>query len=246
MTMVPEGHLVRTFVPVAEPRVVRSEGGVLLAQLGLGSDDWSGEFDRVAQDVRSAISRSASPVRLADIRGFLADLFAPSNPAVAILSGVVVWVFHRGVWCRGSTHPSVCSACSERFTRSDHVKTRLPSRGRTSSMTMGLAPRRTASCWPRFTDRVGKSSRHSPDHGYALSRSNSIRETRTTKRVAQATRTTGPDCTGARTRSARTLGRYSTPGAATARFAPSCGPSASANCSSGLRTLPAKRLRGAI
>ncbi len=99
---VPDGHLVRAFVPVERPYLARCEGGVLLAQLKLGSDDWSGEFDEVAQDVRRALSAGVRPVHRAERCGSLSDLFAPSNPAVAILPGVVVWVFHHGTleWTR--------------------------------------------------------------------------------------------------------------------------------------------------
>ena len=59
--------------------------GVLLAQLGLGGDDWSGEFDEVAQDVRKAIWAGVRPEHRAEPRGALSDLSAPANPAVSIL-----------------------------------------------------------------------------------------------------------------------------------------------------------------
>lgn len=59
---VPEGHRITTFHALPEPRLVETDGGVLLAHLGLGGDDAADELDELVRQVAVAIdaSRQAS------------------------------------------------------------------------------------------------------------------------------------------------------------------------------------------
>jgi hypothetical protein len=93
---VPEGHKVTRFGPLPEPCLVESEGGVLLAHLGVGSDDCDAELEDLARGVADAIQRRRRQVIVSEHRGPLHGLFAPSNPAVSTAPAVIAWVFHSG------------------------------------------------------------------------------------------------------------------------------------------------------
>lgn len=93
---VPDGHRVTRFGALPEPCLVESEGGVLLAHLGVGSDDCDAELEDLARGVADAIHRRRRPVIVAEHRGPLAGLFAPENPRVSTSPAVIVWVFHAG------------------------------------------------------------------------------------------------------------------------------------------------------
>jgi hypothetical protein len=93
---VPEGHRVTTFHALPEPRLVETDGGVLLAHLGLGGDDADDELDELVRQVEDALKRPRRQVVMSDHRGSLSGLFAPSDPAVAVAPAVIGWIFHSG------------------------------------------------------------------------------------------------------------------------------------------------------
>ncbi|MDC3955284.1 hypothetical protein [Polyangium jinanense] len=96
--VVPEGHQLKLFGASPEPCLVRSDGGVWLANLGTASDDPVRELDELSHAVKNALRDEPSRALLADGPGAfrLSDLFAPAEPQVSPTECPVVWTFHQG------------------------------------------------------------------------------------------------------------------------------------------------------
>jgi hypothetical protein len=92
---VPDGHRITIFRAVPEPGLVATEGGVVLAQLGTGSDDAAMELAELARNVEVALRRPRRVV-LSQHAGPLSSLCTPSDPPVTVVPALVVWIFHSG------------------------------------------------------------------------------------------------------------------------------------------------------
>lgn len=96
-TVVPADHEVTIFSMAIEPGVRTTPGNVIIANLGLASDDGERELDEVLAAVDQAVAAKGS-ARLLDFHGplQLGDLFAPHEPATLTVTSPVTWVLHDG------------------------------------------------------------------------------------------------------------------------------------------------------
>ena len=90
--VVPEGHAIDVTVAQPLPRVTVRPGGAWIAQLGLGSDAADTELDAVIAEVEALIAAPRPRVIVAQVNGHLQELFAPSDPAVMPVDGLLAWV----------------------------------------------------------------------------------------------------------------------------------------------------------
>lgn len=119
---VPPGHRVMVYTPVDLPMLQRTHGGALIADLGSSSDEWLQECEALAHDIAQTLfakaredAHRARPVLLASDVTRLPDLFAPQNPKVVPLKGLLIWVLDADaahLWCRD---PKVLTAAIRRF-----------------------------------------------------------------------------------------------------------------------------------
>ncbi len=87
---VPEGHLVQLTVASPLPGVIERPGA-WIAQLGTASDAIDSELDTVIGEVEALLARPRPRVIVAQA-GVLSDLFAPSDPPVMPVDGLLLWV----------------------------------------------------------------------------------------------------------------------------------------------------------
>lgn len=95
-TTVPAGHRIDIFRAIPVPRVLRTPGGSVIAHLGLGSDEPPEVLEGLLDEVETALSGAPAQVLLSMHRGTLSELFAPADPAVLPVAGVVLWAVHAG------------------------------------------------------------------------------------------------------------------------------------------------------
>lgn len=96
---VPDDHHITYFRPTFEPEIQRSHGGALIANLGVASDEFVEELRRITDDIDSLFSSykdDASvmppPILLASDARRLSDLFAPNDPKITPLYGLLLWI----------------------------------------------------------------------------------------------------------------------------------------------------------
>jgi hypothetical protein len=92
---VPPGHHVKVHRVSAEPGVVRTEGGVIVAGLGSAGDDPDRELAEITSAVNDAVRIADGSTVLATAHT-LSDLFAPADPPVVRVRSPVIWTFHMG------------------------------------------------------------------------------------------------------------------------------------------------------
>ena len=119
---VPPGHRVTEYAPVDLPMLQQTPGGALIADLGSASDESLQECEALAHDIAQILfakagqsMHGARPVLLAPDATRLADLFAPQQPKVVPLKGLLIWVldaYAAHLWCR---NPEVLTAAIRRF-----------------------------------------------------------------------------------------------------------------------------------
>ncbi len=94
----PEGHKILCYPPSSEPGLVRTSGGVLIANFGVVGDDSERELKDLLLEVETALSESRKPAHLVnfnrDVR--IDELFAPADPPVLRFHSPISWIFHRG------------------------------------------------------------------------------------------------------------------------------------------------------
>jgi len=96
-TVVPADHEVTLFSMAIEPSVRVTPGKVIVANLGLASDDGDQELDQVIAEVEKALAAKTEAM-LVDFHGplELGSLFAPNEPKTLTLPSPVTWVLHDG------------------------------------------------------------------------------------------------------------------------------------------------------
>ena len=119
---IPPGHRVTEYAPVDLPMLRQTPGGVLIADLGSASDEWLQECEALARDIAQTLfaqaranMHGARPVLLAPDVSRLIDMFAPRNPKVVPLKGLLIWVldaYAAHLWCR---NPDVLTGAMRRF-----------------------------------------------------------------------------------------------------------------------------------
>ncbi|APR80598.1 Hypothetical protein A7982_05945 [Minicystis rosea] len=116
---VPDGHEVNIVAPGLAPGVTEHAGGTWVADLGIGSDELGDQVDAVLEEVESLAGGPRPQVILSTVAGQLAALFAPNNPPIIPLAGLLVWVIDvaalaglraRRRSCSGSSGASISSA----------------------------------------------------------------------------------------------------------------------------------------
>ena len=99
--VVPPGHHLTRHWPTEDPVFVRTEGGVFIASLGSASDEFQDEFRRIAEEVDRSIAvaetEPAPPVLLSSENSLLSELFAPHDPEVKSIPGLLIWVLDAGI-----------------------------------------------------------------------------------------------------------------------------------------------------
>lgn len=91
-TVVPDGHHVSTYKARPVPGVGVSQSGVWLAHVGHSSDEQETELAAALDALRSLLGGRRPKVLLANVRGTLSSLFAPANPELRQLDGMLVWI----------------------------------------------------------------------------------------------------------------------------------------------------------
>lgn len=115
--VVPDGHRVEIFRSTPMPMVVRTPGGIVIAQLGLGSDEPPEVLEQLLGEVETALGDTPAQVLLSTHSGGVSSLFAPADPAVLPVPGLVVWVVHRGSVAGWIEDPSRLQALLRRIYR---------------------------------------------------------------------------------------------------------------------------------
>lgn len=92
--VVPEGHRVDIHRPELAPHVTRTSGGVVIADMGFGGDELPEVRGDVLRQVEEAVDKPSPEVCLSLHEGSTAGLFAPADPRVSRVPGVVLWIFH--------------------------------------------------------------------------------------------------------------------------------------------------------
>jgi hypothetical protein len=87
---VPPGHGVRLYDVAADPFVIRTGSGVIVAHLGFGGDE-PDEVDEVFEKVSALLGDRAPSVRFVSQPVAINDLFAPAPVELEELHDVVVW-----------------------------------------------------------------------------------------------------------------------------------------------------------
>ena len=90
--VVPDGHRIDVTVAWPQPRVTVCGGGAWIAQLGLGSDAQDSELDAIIAELDARLAKPRPPVVVANPNGSLEELFAPHDPTVMPLDGLLLWV----------------------------------------------------------------------------------------------------------------------------------------------------------
>lgn len=74
--------------------LVRSGGGVLIANIGVGSDELEEDIETLITEIQAQVAEPQPRVLLSDGAGTLSSLFAPSNPPIRPQAGLLVWALH--------------------------------------------------------------------------------------------------------------------------------------------------------
>lgn len=90
--VVPEDHAVQLFRAGLAPGLVRSEGGVWLADLGKSSDESLDEVEKLVGEVEAAMAHSSGATLFAMDGGLLSDFFAPHDPRVVPVERMLLWI----------------------------------------------------------------------------------------------------------------------------------------------------------
>jgi hypothetical protein len=94
-SVVPEGHELIIHCPTFEPSVIRTRGGMVLANFGAAGDDPDVELDAILRGIEAALDEDAAPALLAksDRGQRLHELFAPTDQQVVPLRSPLIWIF---------------------------------------------------------------------------------------------------------------------------------------------------------
>jgi len=90
--VVPAGHRLDVTIAWPEPALMARPGGALIAQLGLSSDAVDRELAAIAADLDTLLAKPRPRVLVANVGGALQELFAPANPTVMPVDGLLLWV----------------------------------------------------------------------------------------------------------------------------------------------------------
>ena len=93
-----DGCEISVYDPQLEPSVRRTAGGVIIANLGVASDDPDRELELILGGVEAALQVDAPPANVVNVnRGItLEELFAPADLPTLPFRSPIDWVFHRG------------------------------------------------------------------------------------------------------------------------------------------------------
>jgi hypothetical protein len=107
---VPPDHHVTVYRPSIEPKLQRSRGGALIADLGAASDEFREELRRIADEIECTASTNdpevgarPPPILITTDSHQLSELFAPNDVKVTPLPGLLLWVVDAGsadLWLR--------------------------------------------------------------------------------------------------------------------------------------------------
>lgn len=107
---VPHGHHVTLYSPLNEPMLQRCHSQALIAHLGSASDEFEEELCAVETEIQTELSKvypesgvSPRSVLLATDAHQISDAFAPNNPKVLLIPGLLLWVMDAGsahLWLR--------------------------------------------------------------------------------------------------------------------------------------------------
>jgi hypothetical protein len=115
--VVPEGHAIRTCRAAPIPQIERTAGGVTLASLGRGSDDLESELDALLGEVEAVTRDAPRPILLANVAGPISSLFAPANPEVVAVPGLLVWIVDAAALAGASRAPALVQRLLRRLHR---------------------------------------------------------------------------------------------------------------------------------
>jgi hypothetical protein len=115
--VVPEGHAIATCRVAPVPQIERTAGGVTLASLGRGSDELESDLDALLEDVEAVMRDAPRRTLLANVAGPVSSLFAPANPEVVPVPGLLVWVLDAAALAGASRGPALVQRLLRRLHR---------------------------------------------------------------------------------------------------------------------------------
>ncbi|MHB2015817.1 MAG: hypothetical protein ACYCW6_02610 [Candidatus Xenobia bacterium] len=107
-TLVPEGHQVTLYKPHTGASVMRTHGGVVLVNLPFSDDEPRQTLEDLFSEVEATVQGASAPVCLTQADGVLSHLFAPNDPPVQQVAGLMIWMVQHGCfngWDRKELQP---------------------------------------------------------------------------------------------------------------------------------------------
>src|SRR5689334_7943790 len=94
--LIPEGHVVRTFMAAPDPLVGHTPGGTLIANFGCRGDD-PAELEQILDRVSVLLDQRSSSMDICDFEGEsrVSDVFAPRDVPLRKVESCVVWAASR-------------------------------------------------------------------------------------------------------------------------------------------------------
>lgn len=104
-TVVPDGHLVTVYEPSPVRGLRQSTGCICIVDQGRRGDNPVAEMERLLREVGDLIRGDRPRVLLASLTGRVSELFAPNDPAVDPLAGLILWVLNPALFVDSSLGP---------------------------------------------------------------------------------------------------------------------------------------------